>query len=150
MAPDNAADRLQRLEDLESVRHIIASYGLLADRGDADAVAALWSKNGAYDVGGYGIATGRDAIAELIAGPTHQALMAQGCAHILSPHDIFLDGDTAIAKGYSTVFREDGDSYQAWRVSANRWELARQPDGNWLVELRINRPIDGSQLDLFL
>ena len=70
--------------------------------------------------------------------------MAQGCAHVMSPHHITLDGAKAVATGYSTVFRKNGEAYEAWRVSANRWELARQSDGSWLVDLRINRPVDGS------
>jgi len=37
---------------------------------------------------------------------------------------------------------------EAWQVSANRGELERQSDGNRLVTLRINRPIDGSPLDM--
>lgn len=134
--------RIRRLEDIEAIRNLIASYGPLADSGDAEGVAALWSENGSYDVGGFGISTGRQAIAALIAGDTHKALMAKGCAHVLSPHHVRLDGSKAVANGYSTVFRKKGEAYEAWRVSANRWELARQPDGSWLVDLRINRPVD--------
>lgn len=136
--------RIRRLEDIEAIRNLIASYGPLADSGDAEGVAALWSENGSYDVGGFGVSTGRQAIVALIAGDTHKALMAKGCAHVLSPHHVRLDGSTAVATGYSTVFRKNGEAYEAWRVSANRWELARQPDGSWLVNLRINRPVDGS------
>ncbi len=136
--------RIRRLEDIEAIRNLIASYGPLADSGDAEGVAALWSENGSYDVGGFGVSTGRQAIAALIAGDTHKALMAKGCAHVLSPHHVRLDGSKAVATGYSTVFRKKGEVYEAWRVSANRWQLARQPDGSWLVDLRINRPVDGS------
>ena len=136
--------RIRRLEDIEAIRNLIASYGPMADSGDAEGVAALWSENGSYDVGGFGVSTGRQAIAALITGETHKGLMAQGCAHVMSPHHITLDGAKAVATGYSTVFRKNGEAYEAWRVSANRWELARQSDGSWLVDLRINRPVDGS------
>lgn len=147
----NLADRenrIRHLEDVEAIRNIIASYGPLADSGDAEGVAALWSENGAYDVGGFGVSKGREDIAALITGETHKSLMAQGCAHMLSPHHIVLNGDKAVATGYSTVFRKVGDVYEAWRVSANRWELERQPDENWLVALRVNRPVDGAPSDL--
>lgn len=142
----DAQNRLQRLEDLEAIRNLIASYGPLADSGDADGVAALWSASGTYDVGGFGVSVGRPAIAALICGDTHQSLMAQGCAHILSPHQIMLNGATAIATGYSIVFRKIGDAYEAWRVSHNRWELSRQTDGSWLVDMRVNRPVSGAPL----
>lgn len=135
------AYRLRRLEDSEAIRNLIASYGPLADSGDAVAVAALWEADGIYDVGGYGIAAGRSAIAALIVSDTHQSLMAEGCAHILSPHHIALDGDRAEATGYSMVVRKTETGFEPWRVSTNIWHLARQADGRWLVASRINRPI---------
>ena len=127
--------------DLEAIRNLIASYGPLADAGDAQGVAALWEGNGEYDVGGFGIAKGRAEIAALITSDTHQQLMADGCAHILSPHHIALDADNAKATGYSTVYRNRGGEPVAWRVARNEWQLRRQADGRWLVARRINRPI---------
>ncbi len=136
------ADRIARLEDIEAIRNLIEAYGPLADAGDAAGVAALWSETGEYDVGGFGIAKGREEIAALINSDTHGALMDAGCAHILSPHHITLEGDRAEAVGYSQVLRrsEDG-SFAIRRASWNRWQLQRQEDGQWLVEHRLNRPI---------
>ena len=135
--------RLTRIEDLEAIRNLIASYGPLADAGHAVDVAALWTENGCYDVGGFGVARGRDEIAALIESPTHQALMESGCAHVLSPHSISITGSAAIARGYSTVYRKTERGMEPWRVAHNTWELARQPDGGWLVTNRINRPVAG-------
>ena len=135
-------DRIKRLEDAEAIRNLIASYGPAADRGDSDAVAAIWWEDGAYDVGGFGVSRGRDEIAALITGDTHQQLIAKGCAHILSPHEIDLDSARATATGYSTVFRKSGDSYEAWRVSFNEWTFEKR--GNeWRTLLRVNRLVDG-------
>lgn len=130
-----------RLADLEEIRNKLAQYGLLADSGDAVGAASLWTVDGEYDVGGYGVARGREAIAGLIDSPTHRQLMADGCAHVLSPHHIELTGDTATATGYSTVFRWNGTAFEAWRVSTNQWTFARQVDGGWLATRRVNRPI---------
>ena len=91
-----AEHRLRRLEDREAIRELIARYGPLADAGEAQALAALWSEDGEYDVGGFGIARGRPAIAALIDADFHRSLMAQGCAHVLSPPTIDLDGDRAM------------------------------------------------------
>lgn len=140
---DKTEGRLQALEDRAAIADLIAAYGPLADNGDATGVAASWSEDGCYDVGGFGVAEGRAAIAALIESETHQALLAQGCAHMLSPHHITLSGDSAEAVGYSVVFRRSGDGYEAWRVSANRWQLVRTAAG-WRVSRRINRPLDGS------
>lgn len=143
METDLAA-RLQALEDREAIRALIAEYGPLADAGEADALAGLWTEDGAYAVGGMGEARGRAAIAGLISGPTHRALMADGCAHLLGPVAIDLDGDRAVARGHSVVLRHTGDGFELHRVSANRWELVRGPRG-WQVSHRANALLDGQE-----
>jgi uncharacterized protein (TIGR02246 family) len=135
--------RLQALEDREAIRNLIASYGPLADSGDAAGVAALWTEDGIYAVGGFGESRGRDAIAALIAGETHQRLMADGCTHLLGPVAITLDGDHATATGHSVVLRHIGSGFEVYRVSANRWALLRTSDG-WRVARRDNAMLDGS------
>lgn len=141
---DDSERRLQALEDRAAIANLIASYGPLADSGNAQALAKLWTRDGEYSVGGYGTAKGHAAIAALIQGDTHQQLMGQGCAHVLSPHTITISGNEAEARGYSTVFRRAGDSYEAWRVSANRWRFVRTVAG-WRVTSRENAPLDGAE-----
>lgn len=147
--PAVVEDRLQRLEDAEAIRNLIARYGPLADAGDAAGVAALWTEDGEYDVGGFGVARAREEIAALIDARFHRELMAQGCAHVLSAPVIALDGDRAVATNQSVVFRRAGASFEAWRAAANRWELVRTAPG-WRVARRINRPLDGSEAALAL
>ncbi|MBK6490886.1 MAG: nuclear transport factor 2 family protein [Sphingomonadales bacterium] len=137
------ATRLRALEDKDAIRELIARYGPMADSGDASGVADLWSESGTYSVGGVAEAKGQAAIAMLIDGEMHQNLLAKGCAHLLGPVAIVLDGDAAIARGHSVVFCRDESGYRVWRVSANRWELIRTPDG-WRVSRRVNAPLDGS------
>ena len=145
----NLADldaRIQRLEDVEAIRNLIASYGPAADRGDADAVSEIWWEDGEYDVGGFGVSKGREAIAALITGDFHQQLMAGGCAHVLSPHEISVDRNGAQASGYSTVFRATNGGFEAWRVSFNRWTFEKRGD-DWRTILRVNRPVEGVKND---
>ena len=144
-------DRLTRLEtqlrelgDREAIRNLIARYGPLADTGNAEGLAALWSEDGVYDVGGYGEHRGQAAIAALFTADTHLGLMRDGCAHLLGPLHISLHNDHAVAVGHSCVFRRTSSGFEAWRVSANRWELAKQ-DGAWCVTRRVNRLLDGSE-----
>lgn len=134
--------RLAELEDREAVRNLIARYGPLADSGDAAAIAAMWTEDGVYEVGGYGAHTGRAAIATLFTAGTHLELMRNGCAHLLGPLHVSLDGDRALAVGHSCVFRHTQTGFEAWRVSANRWELEKHSEG-WRVRRRVNRPLDG-------
>lgn len=140
-------DRIVALEDREAIRNLIATYGPLADSGDATAIAALWTADGAYEVVGFATAKGQREIAALIEGPTHQALMAQGCAHLLGPVTIDVNGDTATARGHSVVFRNapnGADSFEVYRVAANRWSLMRTGEG-WRVVHRANALLDGAE-----
>lgn len=141
--PEAIAERLLIVEDREAIRDLIARYGPLADAGDAQAVAALWSEDGSYAVGGMGEARGRRAIAALISGPLHQSLLADGCAHVLTSPAIDLAGDGAVARCHSVVFRHEDGEWAPVRASANRWELARTSAG-WQVTRRDNVLLDGS------
>ena len=134
--------RLAELEDREAIRNLVARYGPLADAGEAAAVASLWAEDGVYDVGGFGASAGRVAIAALIAGPVHRQLMRDGCAHLLGPVHVHIDGARAVAVGHSCVFRHTGKAFEAYRVAANRWELLKR-DGQWQVARRSNRLLDG-------
>lgn len=139
------ATRLQALEDRETIRDVIARYGPLADRGDAQALAALWAEDGTYEVVGFATAHGRAEIAALIDAPYHRDLMADGCAHLLGPVAITVEGDSATAAGHSVVFRHHEGTFSAFRVSANCWTLRRDvDDGHWRVQHRANALLDGA------
>lgn len=142
--PDSLETRLRTLEDKEAIRELIARYGPLADSGDSEGIVGLWADDGSYAVGGMTEAKGKAAIADLIDGETHRQLMRGGCAHLLGPVAIELNGDVAVARGHSIVFRNVGAGFEAWRVSANRWELERGDQG-WQVRRRVNAPLDGSE-----
>jgi uncharacterized protein (TIGR02246 family) len=135
--PNTPEGRLQALEDREAIRDLIARYGPLADSGNAAGVAALFTEDGVYAVGGMGEAMGHTAIAALIEGKTHQQLLADGCAHLLGPVAIELRGDTALARGHSLVIRHVDGRFEIYRASANLWQLARTTDG-WRVKRRDN------------
>lgn len=142
------AARLQALEDREAIRALIAAYGPRADAGEAEAVAALWTADGVYEVNGFAPARGHAAIAALITGPVHQGLMAAGCGHLLGPVDLELAGDRATARGHSVVFRHAADGWVPVRVAANRWTLARTgagAHGGWQVTHRHNALLDGAE-----
>lgn len=139
----NLAARLRLLEDREEIRELIARYGPLADSGDAEALSELWVEDGEYAVVGFATAKGRAAIAALIDGPTHRALMADGCAHFLGPATVTVEGDTATARCHSVVFRCVSGTFGSHRVSANRWTFRRTPAG-WRAVRRENALLDGS------
>lgn len=139
----DGASRLSALEDREAIRDLIARYGPLADAGDCSGAAALWTRDGVYEVGGFGEYRGREAIQALLEGESHQTLIAGGSAHVLGPPAIDLRGDQAVARNHSVVFRKAGDVWEAHRASANEWHLLRTPQG-WRIARRINHLLDGA------
>lgn len=135
--------RLALLEDHEAIRTLIARYGPLADSGNSTALARLWTEDGEYEVIGFAAARGHTAIAALIDGAHHRALMADGCAHLLGPVAVEISGNTAQARGHSVVFRHGPDGFFVDRVAANRWDLVRTAAG-WRVRRRTNALLDGA------
>jgi uncharacterized protein (TIGR02246 family) len=135
--------RVRASEDELAILRLLATYGPAVDSGESQAAAELWASDGVYDVGGVSREQGHDAIAALYDADFHQSLIRQGSAHVTVTPQITLDGDRAVAVGYSIVFRRGEDGYAAWRLSANRWTLARTGDG-WRIAERFNRVVDGS------
>lgn len=136
--------RLQALEDREAIRELVASYGPLADWGDAKAIAALWTPDGQYEITGFATANGHAEIAALIDAPYHRALIAGGCAHVLGPIAVTVTGDSATARGHSIVLRAADGGFEVFRVAANRWTFVRTSAG-WRVTHRANALLDGNE-----
>jgi len=134
-------ERVRRLEDEAEIRRLVASYGPLVDRGDADGTAALWADDGRYVVDG-GAFEARAGVAAMVLSDQHQRLVRNGCAHFLGPLRIDVNGDHARVVCYSLLLERNGDEHVVRRASANRWELRRTDEG-WQVAVRTNRRLDG-------
>lgn len=135
--------RLGRLEDRQAIIDLMTSYGPAIDAGDAEAVARVWTEDGVYDVD-TGIMRGHAEITAMVLGERHQNYIARGCAHILEPGFVEIDGDTAVAtcKSMLVLRREDATAFDVYRATANRWELVRV-EGRWKCRRRIGRVLDG-------
>jgi uncharacterized protein (TIGR02246 family) len=131
------ARRVQALEDELAIHRLIVRYGLAVDVGDADGSAAVFTEDGVYDVDGPLLMQGREAVRAMVRGPRHQAMLPN-CAHQIGPAVVELDGDRAVATGYSRVYVRRGDAFGIYRVSLNRWELARR-DVGWQIVRRTTR-----------
>lgn len=136
-------ERIGLLEDRLAIQDLIAGYGPAVDTADAEAVSGLWTATGTYRFDDSVLAG--SAIGGLVDLPGHRSYLDAGCAHILSPPRISLDGDRAVAVNYSCLLVHTDDGWRAERVSANRWELVRT-DGGWRVQDRTNRLLDGRSL----
>lgn len=137
------AARVQLLEDKVAIMHIISGYGPAVDSGCAETVAGLWTEDGVYDVD-TGSMTGHAEIEAMVHSKNHQSYIHGGCAHLVGPPHVIVDGDTAVATCHSQLVirnTEKGVNHVA-RITANRWEFARV-EGEWKVTLRTNRLLDG-------
>lgn len=137
--------RLRAVEDRLAIADLIAAYGPAADTCDGRAIADLWTEDGRYIIGGDWVLDGAQGIAALTEFDQHRDYVARGCAHVLSPHRITVEGDSAHAQGYSMVLTHDA-ARGRWvlaRVSANRWHFSRHPEG-WRTVTRQADLLDGA------
>lgn len=133
--------RLQLLEDEREITRLIAGYGPLVDAGAADEVAELWTEDGIYDVDEVYLA-GRPQIRDMVLSAPHQGWIRGGCAHVVGPPRVTVDGDRAIAVCHSLMIVHTDAGFTVRRATANHWELHRTPEG-WRTTVRTNRVLDG-------
>jgi uncharacterized protein (TIGR02246 family) len=133
--------RLRALEDEAEIRRLIASYGPRADSGDAQGTAGLWEADGVYDVDEL-VMEGQSAIAAMVSSPHHQGWIASGCAHVLSPAHVLIDGDDAVAVCHSLMLVNEEGRFVVRRATANHWTL-RRGEAGWRVLRRTSRILDG-------
>lgn len=148
--------RLDAAQDELAILRILGAYSPRVDSGDAEGVAQLWTSDGVYDVD-TGRLDGHEGLIEMVNGDAHQGLIAHGCGHVPSLPVVLLDGDSAVATGYTQLVVRSSrpGRYTVLRVTANRWELERRgpvdaADRGWRVVLRTARAVtddgEGRQL----
>lgn len=135
--------RIGDLEDQLAIYQLLATYGPSVDSRTGSVTASMWKEDGRYDFGGTPL-SGADEIGGLVDREPHVGYVADGCAHVISMPHVSVDGDQAVATGYSRVYLSQGDHWRVERASANRWELVRTP-GGWQVSNRLNRLLNGSE-----
>lgn len=133
---DALARRVQALEDELAIHRLIVRYGLAVDTGDPARSAAVFTADGVYDVD-VRLMRGRADVEAMVRSDHHQAMVGH-CAHQIGPAVVRVDGDRAVALGYSRVYLHGADGIGIYRVSTNRWELERRPEG-WLITRRVTR-----------
>jgi hypothetical protein len=139
----NALERRVRLlEDEVAIVRLINSWGPAVDTGASETAGALFDEQGVLD-SDLSRLEGPAAVVAMVESDGQQALIRQGCAHVQTAPLIAVEGDEATATAYSQVYLHAEHGHEVWRVSANRWEFRRTPEG-WRVTRRVNRVIDGN------
>jgi hypothetical protein len=138
-------ERVARLEDQVAIYQLMMSYGPSVDSGTSAFTAGLWTDDGVYDFDNVSDdLVGSQAIKEMVEGPRHQSYIMSGCAHLVGIPYVEIDGDRAVATGYSSLNHFDGEGFRIGRITANRWELTRT-EGGWRVTRRTNRILNGEE-----
>ncbi len=132
---------LRQLEDERDVARVITAYGALVDSGRAESVAALWEADGVYDVDELFMA-GREQISAMVRSPRHQQWINGGCAHVIGPPHVTVEGDEAHSVCHSLMVVHQDGSFVLRRATANHWRLRRSESG-WHVTVRTSRVLDG-------
>ena len=128
--------RVQALEDELAIHRLIVRYGLAVDTGDAARTAAVFKPDGIYDAD-VRLMNGRADVADMVRSDRHQRMVGH-CAHQIGPAVVRVDGDRAVALGYSRVYLQSDQGIGIYRVSMNRWELERR-GAEWLIARRLTR-----------
>ncbi len=129
-------ERIRQVEDQLAIRDVFTQYGFAVDSADADATAALFSDDSVTTVdGGRFTLRGHDDIRAMVFGDEHQAIVP-GSSHAIGPVRVTVDGDEAVAVGYSHVDYSDEHGVRPVRRSANWWRLLRTNSGWTIVERR--------------
>lgn len=133
--------RITELEDKLALLNLFASYGPSVDGGAVSEAGRLWTEDCLYDSdttpdGVHGRRSIEAVAASIGAGDL-------GVSHISHAPVTRIDGDRATIVNHSNVFIQDGDELRIVRLAANRWDVVRV-DGEWQVERKVNRLLDGS------
>jgi SnoaL-like domain len=158
MSAPTLEDRVRAIEDRLEIYNLIASHPPSADTGGSEHIAACWVEDGVFDRGeNLSSPRGRDTIASHVLSAEHQAAIARGIAHFTGLPHVAIDGDTAVVTSYLQILvpqtegnpvdvpnHGSGRGFRVHRMTANRWELVRTPQG-WKFKHRALRQLDGSE-----
>lgn len=134
MTAANLEARIQRLEDIETIKQLKARYCERCDANyDADGLAALFTEDAIWDGGKtFGVATGREAIRTHFSGASKRVTIAR---HQVMNPIIDVDGDAA--KGHWLLFQPctnaTREGEDAMWLAATYADTYRRVDGVWLI-----------------
>jgi hypothetical protein len=144
--------RLQAIEDRLEILNLIAAHPPGADSASHDFAESFWMADGTIDMAGQ--AKGYEAMIGVLNTPGFAEARRQGICHFTGLPHIAIDGDRAVATSYLQILAADPDGkpfelsahgsskgFKVCRLSANRWELQRTPQG-WRIKSRAVRGMD--------
>jgi hypothetical protein len=144
--------RLQAIEDRLEILNLIAAHPVGADSATHDFAESFWLADGTVDTAGQ--PKPYEAMIGVLNTPGFAEAQRQGIGHFAGLPHITIDGDRAVATSYLQILAADPDGkpfelsahgaskgFRVLRLSANRWELQRTPQG-WRIWKRSMRGMD--------
>jgi hypothetical protein len=145
--------RLRVIEDRLEILNLLAGAAFSSDVASETYQRSLYAEDVQMDLGPAKRAQGREEVVGFIKRPGHIEAIRGGLAHFAGVPRIDIEGDRAVATGYLLIIipdptREDvvlsdhgaAKTLLIWRMTVNRWELARTVEG-WQVARRVIRPM---------
>ena len=132
------AARIQRLEDIEEIRVLLADYGRFLDAHDLVSYSRLFARDGEW-VGGFGSAKGPAdvlALMEKNLGPG-PAGKPGSTFHILTNFVIDVHGDTATAWSRWVFVTTGADNRPTPAMGGHYDDLLVREDGHWKFKRRV-------------
>ena len=153
MSTDGLGDRIEqleaqvrRLEEERDLRELLARYSFTADLFRGQPWVDLWTDDGVYELSAEERAdghpqryAGRDELMALITGPGMPP-PGRSQHHTQGPLVFRIDGDRAVAEGYSVTYVNRPSGNEVWNMGFSRWTF-RRVDGVWKIERRQRREI---------
>jgi hypothetical protein len=145
---ENLAARIQRLEDIKAIEHLITRYAKASDKNNDPALMLpLFTEDGALDVGsGYGRFQGHEVLREFFAGTS--SIISWSLHYNISPFiELGADGTTANAFWYLWELANmpdatNGGEEAVWIGGSYTSDLLKEGDGQWrFKEIRLKMEI---------
>lgn len=135
---------IQKLLDIQEIRHISASYNRYADVADGESFAALWVEDGGeFDIVGAKVFHGREEIAAVCSS-------AKEILHFAVDSQIEVDGNTATQSSKLLLFhREIDGSALDFACTTTMTDKFVKIDGKWFIKRRQSN-IDMNKESAFL
>jgi 3-phenylpropionate/cinnamic acid dioxygenase small subunit len=125
--------RLDQLEAREQIRELIYAYGYALDHRDFVAFSDLFAKETGTWVGGFGSATGRDAIFRLMDGSIGHAdpPVEPTSHHVFTNMQIVVDGGRATARTKWIFVVPSESGAPRWQFLGHYDDEFVREDGQW-------------------
>jgi uncharacterized protein (TIGR02246 family) len=133
----NLFARIQRLEDIKAIEHLITRYAKASDKNnDPELMLPLFTEDGALDVGsGYGRYQGHETLRKFFSGTS--SIISWSLHYNISPLvEVGKDGKTASAFWYLWELANMPDAKTegeepVWIGGSYTSDLVKEEDGEW-------------------